>query len=184
MRPAGRSTTSTDKNCTNMEGNLVQFGALLANSSTSSNSSANFAQFVPRKLKLRHNSVYVFKIEMRVKAGVMKCYKTARKASAKVSVEIAPRGKDNLLPLKVIVCSKYPCGCSGDEDKRRRFNIGSKVVLRACSNQYMKKHEWKATSLASLAAASFTSPTGSGTSRQPIVTVVLNSPISQNALEP
>merc|ERR1719174_1883192 len=117
----------------------------------------------------------------------MGCYNTERKASATVSVEIAKGVQDRrLAPLKVAVCSKYPCTCSGTENDRRRFNLGSKVVLRACtsSTEFMKSHKWEATSPASMAGASFTSRTGSGTSRQQLVTVMINSPISKNVLEP
>ena len=144
-------------------------------------------KFVPRKLKLRQGTVYMFKVEVRANAGSMGCYNTERKASATVSVEIAKGVQDRrLAPRKVVVCSKYPCTCSGTENDRRRFNLGSKVVLRACtsSTEFMKSHKWEATSPASMAGASFTSRTGSGTSRQQLVTVMINSPISKNVLEP
>ena len=144
-------------------------------------------KFVPRKLKLRQGTVYMFKVEVRANAGSMGCYNTERKASATVSVEIAKGVQDRrLAPLKVAVCSKYPCTCSGTENDRRRFNLGSKVVLRACtsSTEFMKSHKWEATSPASMAGASFTSRTGSGTRRQQLVTVMINSPISKNVLEP
>ena len=154
---------------------LVRPGALTTSKSM---------KFVPRKLKLRRKAVYVFKVLVRVKAGSMGCYNTAREASATASVEIAAGGQDRLAPLKIAVCSKYPCTCAGDENERRRFNRGSKVVLRACSTELMQSHAWTATSRASMAGASFTSPTGGGTSKQELVTVMIDSPISQNFLEP
>ena len=181
--------SSSPQNCTDTDAKLIEFSGMDDTKDVRSGISASLKsmKFVPRKLKLRHGTVYMFKVEVRANAGSMGCYKIKRKASATVSVEIAKGVQDRrLAPLKVAVCSKYPCTCSGTENDRRRFNLGSKVVLRACtsSTEFMKSHEWEATSPASMAGASFTSRTGSGTSRQQLVTVMINSPISKNVLEP
>ena len=182
MRVVDSSTTQ--QNCTNTEGELVRFFASeQPKNSDTSTTSSKVMKFVPSKLQLRHDSVYIFKVVVRDKSGITKCYSNAREAFATAAVQIASGAQGSLLPLKIVVCPKYPCKCSSLAT-RRRFNLGSKVLLRACSTQSMKKHAWKATSLASLGAASFTSRTGDGTRRQEVVTVVLNSAISQNVLEP
>ena len=180
--------SSSAQNCTDTDAKLIEFSGIDGTKDVRSGISASLKsmKFVPRKLKLRHDTVYMFKVEVRANAGSMGCYNTERKASATVSVEIAKGVQDRLAPLKVAVCSKYPCTCSGTENDRRRFNLGSKVVLRACtsSTEVMKSHKWEATSPASMAGASFTSRKGSRTSRQQLVTVMINSPISKNVLEP
>ena len=182
MRVVDSSTTQ--QNCTNTEGELVRFFASeQPKNSDTSTTSSKVMKFVPSKLQLRRGTVYIFKVVVRVRPGVTKCYSKAREASREIGVAIAKGAQGSLLPLNIVICSKYPCKCSSPTT-RRRFNLGSKVVLRACSTHYVQKHAWKATSLASLGAASFTSSTGDGTRRQEFATVVLNSAISQNVLEP
>ena len=179
-------TGHSAQNCTNANGKLVQFPGMDKTKDIRSNvpATSKSMKFVPRKLSLRRDTIYIFKVQVQTNDTGMRCYSTARQASATVSVEIASAGQDSLFPLNIAVCSKYPCSCSGDEDGRNRFNLGSKVVLRACSPQTMKRHKWIATSPASLAGTSFTSPAGDGTKKQGIVTVMMNSAISENALEP
>lgn len=174
------------QNCTDLNGKLARFPLMDKTQDVGSNvpSASKSMKFVPRELSLRRDTKYVFKVQVLANDNSLQCYSTIRQAAATVSVEIAAAGQDRLLPLEIAVCSKYPCSCSEDEDERDRFNAGSKVILRACSTEAMKRHKWRATSAASLAAASFTSPTGDGRRKQPVVTVIMNSAISENALEP
>ena len=135
--------------------------------------------FVPRELNLVQGHVYTFQVKVRARASV--CYPTNRVAFAKVSVLIAPQP---LPELTVTVCSEHPCACETSSNDRQRFNPGSKAVLQGCSTEPVDAHDWSATSPAALAGSAFVSPTGYGISKQPVVTVVMKPPITDNIFEP
>ena len=169
---------SDAKNCMDAKGEPIRFPSEAAGKIND----ASTLKFVPHKLNLQRDKVYVFEVIARTR--IEHCYSEARLASANVSVHVAPKQHNNPPELKVVVCAKYPCKCEGGLDAVRSFNPGSKAVLQACSPHKAISHDWIATSSAALVGSEFMSSTGLGKRTQLFVTVLMGSPISDNVLEP
>ena len=170
--------TSGAKNCMDATGAPIRFPVETA---TTLHDTSEF-KFVPYELNLQLGKIYVFDVTVRTK--IESCYSEARLASANISVQIAPKQHDNPPKLKVVVCRSYPCECEDGLEGVANFNPGSKAVLRACSPDWARTHDWTAMSSAALIGSEFTSPTGYGKSAQLSVTVLMGPPISDNILEP